>query len=79
MGWKPAQEAAGHDWFYPFLVYGMSDPYAAVRFVSWKSLQTLPLRRFSVYLYSGRADAKPEYCNCVPKMVARSAKAWVCI
>ena len=42
MGWEPAQNAAGRDWLYPFLVYGLSDPYAAVRFVSWKSLQTLP-------------------------------------
>ncbi|HEV2095130.1 MAG TPA: multiheme c-type cytochrome [Chthoniobacterales bacterium] len=42
MSWEPAQRAAGKDWLYPFLIYGLSDPYAAVRFVSWKSLQTLP-------------------------------------
>ncbi len=42
MGWEPAQRAAGRDWFYPFAIYGLSDPYAAVRFVSWKSLQSLP-------------------------------------
>jgi len=42
MGWAPAQKAAGSDWFYPYLAFTLNDPYAAVRFVSWKSLQTLP-------------------------------------
>ncbi|HYY14329.1 MAG TPA: hypothetical protein VE758_07870 [Chthoniobacterales bacterium] len=42
MGWPPAQQAAGRDWLYPYLIYTMSDPYAAVRFDAWKSLQTLP-------------------------------------
>jgi hypothetical protein len=42
MGWESAQEVAGGDWLYPYLIYSMSDPYAAVRFDAWKSLQTLP-------------------------------------
>lgn len=42
MGWAPAQQAAGRAWLYPYLMEGMNDPYAAVRFVAWKSLQTLP-------------------------------------
>jgi hypothetical protein len=42
MGWKPAQDVSGRDWLYPFLIYSMTDPYAAVRFDAWKSLQTLP-------------------------------------
>jgi len=42
MGWKPAQEISGRDWLYPYLIYTMTDPYAAVRFDGWKSLQTLP-------------------------------------
>ena len=42
MGWAPAQRAAGRDWFHPFLFVGMQDPYAAVRYISWQSLQTLP-------------------------------------
>jgi formate-dependent nitrite reductase cytochrome c552 subunit len=41
MGWKPAQEISGHDWLYPYLIYAMTDRYAAVRFDAWKSLQTL--------------------------------------
>ncbi|MGI8890549.1 MAG: multiheme c-type cytochrome [Chthoniobacterales bacterium] len=42
MGWEPAQKASGRDWLYPYLTYSMLDPYAAVRFDAWKSLQTLP-------------------------------------
>ena len=41
MGWKPAQEISGGDWLYPYLIYGLTDEYAAVRFDAWKSLQTL--------------------------------------
>jgi hypothetical protein len=42
MGWESAQKIAGRDWLYPYLTYSMTDPYAAVRFNAWKSLQTLP-------------------------------------
>lgn len=42
MGWAPAQKAAGQDWLYPFLIFTLNDPYAAVRFAAYKSLQTLP-------------------------------------
>jgi hypothetical protein len=42
LGWEPAQKVAGRDWFYPYLISSLTDPYAAVRFDAWKSLQTLP-------------------------------------
>lgn len=42
MGWESAQKVASPDWLYPYLIYGMTDPYAAVRFDAWKSLRTLP-------------------------------------
>jgi hypothetical protein len=42
MGWEDAQKVAGRDWLYPYLIYSLTDPYAAVRFDAWKSLQTLP-------------------------------------
>src|SRR5438477_10523141 len=42
MGWESAQKIASRDWLYPYLIYSMTDPYAAVRFDAWKSLQTLP-------------------------------------
>lgn len=42
MGWPPAQTASGREWLYPHLIFSFNDPYAAVRFAAWKSLQTLP-------------------------------------
>ncbi len=42
MGWAPAQLASGREWFYPYLIFELGDPYAAVRFRAWKSLTTLP-------------------------------------
>ena len=42
MGWGSAQKIAGRDWLYPYLIYTMTDSYAAVRFDAWKSLETLP-------------------------------------
>ena len=54
MGWEPAQKAAGTDWLYPYLIFELNDPYAAVRFGAWKSLQTL--RGFSGYAYDYTID-----------------------
>ena len=54
MGWAPAQSASGHDWLYPYLVFELNDPYAAVRFAAWKSLQTLP--GFSGYEFDYTMD-----------------------
>jgi hypothetical protein len=42
MGWESAQKIAGRDWLYPYLIYTLTDSYAAVRFDAWKSLRTLP-------------------------------------
>jgi len=56
MGWEPAQKTSGRDWLYPFLTYGLLDPYAAVRFDAWKSLQTLP--GFSGFDFTYSADAE---------------------
>ena len=49
MGWEPAQRASDYRWLYPFLIFELNDPYPAVRFVAWKSLQSLP--GFSGYKY----------------------------
>ena len=56
MGWKPAQKISGRDWMYPFLIYSLLDPYAAVRFDAWKSLQTLP--GFSDFQFTYTADTE---------------------
>ncbi len=55
MGWAPAQKASGTDWMYPYLIYAFVDPYAAVRFDAWKSLQTLP--QFTDFSFTYTADA----------------------
>jgi len=57
MGWEPAQKTSGLDWLYPYLIYSMTDPYAAVRFDAWKSLQTLP--GFSNYRFNYTAADEP--------------------
>jgi hypothetical protein len=41
-GWKPAQDASGTDWLPPYLAQLLLDPYDAVRFISARSLHSLP-------------------------------------
>jgi hypothetical protein len=54
MGWEPAQKASGRDWLYPYAIFQLNDPYAAVRFGAWKSLQSLP--GFSGYAFNYTVD-----------------------
>src|SRR5438128_3387690 len=56
MGWESAQKTASRDWLYPYLIYTMTDPYAAVRFDAWKSLQTLP--GFADFSFTYTADER---------------------
>ena len=42
MGWTPAQEASGTDWFVPFLAELLDDDYSAVRYIAGQSLQRVP-------------------------------------
>ena len=59
MGWAPAQQAAGRDWLAPYLIGELTDPYAAVRFVAGKSLQTLPeYRDFTFNYTAGRNEIR---------------------
>jgi hypothetical protein len=55
MGWEPAQKISGRDWLYPYLIYSLIDPYAAVRFDAWKSLQTLPGFSDFSFIYTANA------------------------
>jgi len=70
MGWEPAQKISGHDWLYPFLIYSMADPYAAVRFDAWKSLQTL--RGFADCNFTYTADDR-----ALADAVAQTYQKWV--
>lgn len=42
LGWKPARQVAGDGWQAPLLARTLDDPYAAVRYVAWRSLRQLP-------------------------------------
>jgi hypothetical protein len=57
MGWKPAQEVSGRDWMYPYLIYALTDRYAAVRFDAWRSLQTLAGFEDFAFEYTGDEDS----------------------
>jgi Doubled CXXCH motif (Paired_CXXCH_1)/Cytochrome c554 and c-prime len=70
MGWPPAQQASGRHWLYPYLIYTLNDPYAAVRFDAWKSLQTLP--GFSDFSFNYTADALS-----IREASARAYTKWV--
>jgi hypothetical protein len=70
MGWESAQHAAGRDWLYPYLIYSLNDPYAAVRFDAWKSLQTLP--GFSDFSFT--YTAADDYLR---DMSARAYEKWL--
>jgi hypothetical protein len=56
MGWSPAQQAAGREWLVPHLAISLNDPYAAVRYVAWKSLQTLPGFEEFPFVYTASDD-----------------------
>lgn len=42
LGWEPARKASRDDWQAPFLAYLLEDPYAVVRYVSYRSLKKQP-------------------------------------
>jgi predicted CXXCH cytochrome family protein len=54
-GWKPAQEASGSKWMAPFLAPLLNDSYAAVRYITGKSMKTLP--GFADFTFDFVADA----------------------
>ena len=41
-GWAPAQRASGTNWMAPYLALFLNDPYDAVRYITARSLRTLP-------------------------------------
>jgi hypothetical protein len=60
MGWESAQKISGRDWLYPYLIYSMTDSYAAIRFDAWKSLQTLPGFNDFPFTYTANESALNE-------------------
>jgi len=70
MGWESAQKIAGRDWLYPYLIYALTDSYAAVRFDAWKSLRTLPGFSDFLFTYTG-----PE--QTVHEAATRAYEKWL--
>ena len=60
MGWFPAQEASGTSWMLPYLALGLDDPYDAVRFISGRSLESLPGFADFSYDFLGSPEHKLE-------------------
>src|SRR5262249_9736248 len=54
LGWEPALAASGNDWEAPLLLTGLEDRYAAIRFISHRSLTHLP--GFSSFAYDFESD-----------------------
>jgi hypothetical protein len=70
MGWNPAKEASGEDWLPIYLSHLLDDPYACVRFISFRSLRQLPGFQDFVYDFVGTAaDRKAA--------VPRAASQWM--
>lgn len=53
MGWKSAQQASGTEWMVPYLAQLLEDPYAAVRYITYRSLRQLPAYRHLQYDFDG--------------------------
>ncbi len=69
MGWDPAKEASGEDWLPIYLGHLLDDPYACVRFISFRSLRQLPgFQDFEYDFVSPAADRKAA--------VSRAASLW---
>ena len=52
-GWQPAREASGTDWMPPYLARLLEDPYAAVRYIAFRSLRESPEHSQLDYDYIG--------------------------
>jgi hypothetical protein len=52
-GWEPAQAASDHEWMPRYLAEGLIDPYSSVRYISQRSLKTLPGFQSFNYDYIG--------------------------
>ena len=68
LGWQPAQEASGTSWMFPHLAELLNDPYEAVRFVSYRSLRSLP--GYANLQYDFLADREDRISSVVPAIRA---------
>ncbi len=64
-GWQPAQEASGKDWIAPFAASLLEDPYGVVRYVTARSLRTLPDYAKFDYDFLGKPDTLKRQAQAV--------------
>ena len=60
MGWRPAHSAAGSDWIAPLLAVLFDDPYSAVRFNGFRSLQSLDGFKSQPNLYDSAQEKRSD-------------------
>ena len=58
LGWPAAQAASARDWMAPLLIELLGDEYAAVRYVAYRSLRTLPGFEGFAYDYVAPEEAR---------------------
>ena len=58
LGWAPARSVSGSGWQAQLLVAALDDPYAAVRFVAYRSLRSLPGFEDLAYDFLADRDAR---------------------
>jgi hypothetical protein len=58
MGWAPAQQASGTSWMPPYLALLLNDPYDAVRYITGRSLRSLPGYEDLAYDFVASPDAR---------------------
>ena len=58
MGWAPAKQASGTNWMPPYLALLLNDPYDAVRYITGRSLRSLPGYQDLAYDFVASPDAR---------------------
>jgi hypothetical protein len=75
MGWSAAQEASGTDWMIPILVEMLMDPYSAVRFISHRSITTIPGFEEFGFDYLSSAEERRASAMAIASHWARQPRA----
>jgi hypothetical protein len=74
VGWKPAQDISGADWQAPFIARLLNDPYGVVRYVSGRSLNTLPNFGELKVDFLAPAEAREDFIDLVVDTWRRKTK-----
>lgn len=73
--WKPAQQASGGDWPGPILLRSLeTERYAAVRFLTYRSLRSLYQLNANDYDYLGAAEQRAEQLQRIKTIIHKARK-----